>query len=427
MDRYMKDYIEFTLPEDKYYPCHEAIDFYHRFKEDIALFAQMGFKCFRFSIAWSRIYPNGDEEKPNEKGLSHYREVIDCCHKYQIEPLITLSHTETPAALIRNYGGWKNRKLIHFFENYARTCFETFPDVKYWITFNEINFILEEGMLYQNGAVILNEEENKKQLQYQCAHNQAVAAAKANKLAYEMIPGVHINAMIEGSLAYPQTCKPEDVFDALQENNDITYSFLDLICKGKYPQNWENQILQHNLSIQKELEDFELIRKYPGNYIPMSYYYSRICDPQARKEGKTPVRNPYLQKTQWNYSIDPDGLKISLLDFYQRYELPIFVVENGIGQKEVLENDMVHDQYRIDFLKAHILAIKEAIELGSVVSGYTMWSPIDIVSQSRGEMSKRYGLIYVDKDDEGNGTLQRYRKDSFYWYQKVIASNGEDL
>ncbi|MBR4471403.1 MAG: glycoside hydrolase family 1 protein [Erysipelotrichaceae bacterium] len=427
MDKYMKDSVDFVIEEDKYYPSHEAIDFYHRFKEDIALFAECGFRCFRFSIAWARIFPNGDEEKPNQKGLDHYREVIDECHKYGIEPLITLSHTETPAALIINYGGWRNRKLVDFFERYARTCFENFPDVKYWITFNEINFIFEEGMLYQNGGVILEEGDDKLQLIYQCAHNQMLAAARANKLAYEMIKDVHINAMMEGALAYPQSCKSEDMLNAFKENQQITYSYLDAICKGKYPKFWGTDMEEKGISIVTEPEDFEIIRKYPGNYIPVSYYYNRMCDPKAREEHRRPMNNPYQKRTEWGANIDAEGLRISINEFYNRYDLPIFIVENGIGENEVLENETVHDDQRINFQKGHIEQMHLAVNDGCEVIGYTMWAAIDIVSQSRGEMSKRYGLIYVDKNNDGSGTLKRYKKDSFYWYQKVIASNGEEL
>ena len=427
MDRYMKDSVEFTLEEGKYYPSHEAIDFYHRYKEDIALFAECGFKCFRFSIAWARIFPNGDEEKPNQKGLEHYRQVIDECHKYGIEPLITLSHTETPAALIERYGGWRDRKLVDFFERYARTCFEAFSDVKYWITFNEINFIFEEGMLYQNGGVILKPEDNKLELIYQCAHNQLLAAAKANKLAYEMIEGVRINAMIEGSIAYPQSCRASDMMDCFKENYQITYSYLDAMCKGKYPDFWNRDMEEKGLHIQTKEEDFEIIKRYPGNYIPLSYYYNRMCDPIARAEHRRPMNNPYQKKTEWDANIDAEGLRLSLNEFYTRYDLPLFVVENGIGENEVLEDGKVHDEQRIDFLREHIRQMHLAVDDGCEVLGYTMWAPIDIVSQSRGEMSKRYGLIYVDKNNDGSGTLKRYKKDSFCWYQKVIASNGEDL
>ncbi len=426
MDKYMKDNIEFVIEPEKYYPSHEAIDFYHNYKNDIAMFAEMGFKCFRFSVAWARIFPNGDEEQPNEAGLKHYRDVIDCCKSYGIEPLITLSHTETPYGLISDYGGWKNRKLIEFFERYAKVCFEYFSDVKYWITFNEINFIFEDGMLYQNGGVVLQPTDNKRQLQYQAVHNQLTAAAKANYWAYKTIKDVKINAMIEGSLAYPYTCKPEDIYFAFCENQRITYAFLDVICKGIYPAEWIKDMESKGISIETEENDFKMIADYPGNYIPLSYYYNRIADSSQKDKKKVP--NPYLNITQWNYSIDCVGLKISLREFSSRYRLPCFIVENGIGQREVLnENKTVEDEHRINFLGSHIKEMIEAVNEGADVIGYTMWAPIDIVSQSRGEMSKRYGFIYVDKNDDGSGTLQRYKKKSFYWYKKVIETNGEVL
>lgn len=427
MDRYMKDTVSFTLEEGKYYPSHEAIDFYHRYEEDIALFAEMGFKCFRFSIAWARIFPNGDEQTPNQKGIDHYRKVIDCCHAHGIEPMITLSHTETPANLITKYGGWRNRELIDLFVRYAQTCFKAFSDVRYWITFNEINFIFEEGMLYQNGGVILKEQDNREQLIYQCAHNQLVASAKANKLGYELIDNIYINAMIEGSIAYPQSCRTKDMIACLQENNRITYSFLDAICKGKYPSCWQKDLAEKNLTIETEPEDFTTIQQFPGNYIPLSYYYNRMCDPVARAQHKKPMKNPYQSQSEWGYNIDAEGLRLSLNDFSIRYDLPLFVVENGIGMNETLIDHTVHDIQRIDFLKAHIQQMHLAVDDGCDVLGYTMWAPMDIVSQSRGEMSKRYGLIYVDKNNDGSGSLKRYRKDSFYWYKRVIASNGECL
>ena len=427
MDKYMKDSVDFTIEEGKYYPSHEAIDFYHRYEDDIKLFAECGFKCFRFSIAWARIYPEGDEETPNVKGIEHYRRVIDCCRSYGIEPLITLSHTETPAALITKYGGWRNRKLVDFFERYAKTCFEAFSDVKYWITFNEINFIFEEGMLYQNGGVILEEGDNKLELIYQCAHNQLLAAARANRLAYEIIPDVYINAMIEGSLAYPQSCRSEDIFNCFKENEQITFSYLDAMCKGKYPRFWGRDMAEKGLKIYTEEEHFEIIEKNPGNYIPLSYYYNRMCDPVARAEHRRPMNNPYQKKTEWDANIDAEGLRITLNEFRLRYDMPMFIVENGIGENEVLEDGTVHDDQRINFQREHIYQMHLAVDDGCDVRGYTMWAPIDIVSQSRGEMSKRYGLIYVDKNNDGSGTLNRYRKDSFYWYQKVIASNGEEL
>lgn len=427
MDKYMKDSVDFTIEEGKYYPSHEAIDFYHRYEDDIKLFAECGFKCFRFSIAWARIYPEGDEEAPNQKGIEHYRRVIDCCRSYGIEPLITLSHTETPAALITKYGGWRNRKLVDFFERYAKTCFEAFSDVKYWITFNEINFIFEEGMLYQNGGVILEEGDNKLELIYQCAHNQLLAAARANRLACEIIPDVYINAMIEGSLAYPQSCRSEDILNCFKENEQITFSYLDAMCKGKYPRFWGRDMAEKGLKIYTEDEDFEIIEKNPGNYIPLSYYYNRMCDPVARAEHRRPMNNPYQKKTEWDANIDAEGLRITLNEFRLRYDMPMFIVENGIGENEVLEDGTVHDDQRINFQREHIYQMHLAVDDGCDVRGYTMWAPIDIVSQSRGEMSKRYGLIYVDKNNDGSGTLNRYRKDSFYWYQKVIASNGEEL
>ena len=431
-DLYGKNTLPLEIDESKFYPCHTAIDFYHTFREDIALFAEMGFRCFRFSIAWSRIYPNGDDDQPNQKGLQHYREVIDCCHEYGIEPLITLSHTENPVGLIRKYNGWKNRKLVDLFEKYARTCFEAFPDVKYWITFNEINFIFMPGMLFQNGGVILEEGENMLEVQYQVAHHQLLASAKAVKLCHELIPASYIGAMAEGSVGYARSSDPNDVWFSFNDNQQYSYSFMDVLVHGEYPYTWLRKIEKEGLNIVMEDNDLDVLKEGTVDYIPISYYNNRMSvdfaafDPET-EEGRAMWKNPYLKETQWGQSIDPLGLRIALNSFYSKYRLPLFIVENGLGAKDVLDNGTVHDEYRIDYLREHIRELRNAIDDGVEVLGYTSWGPIDLVSQSKGEMSKRYGYIYVDLDDDLKGTGKRYKKDSFYWYKKVIESNGEEL
>lgn len=433
-ETYGKDKMELEINPAYYYPCHTAIDFYHSYKEDIKLFAEMGFKCFRLSIPWSRIFPNGDDEQPNEQALQHYDAVFDECHKYGIEPLVSLSHCEMPVALLKKYGGWKNRALIDIFVKYAETMFRRYQaKVKYWITFNEINFIFMKGFLYQNGGVILHEGDNIKQLQYQVAHNQFVANAKCVKLCQEIIPGSYISAMMEAAIAYQPTCDPVDVLKTLKSNQEYTYAYLDVLLKGEYPYYWLNNIQKENLTIDIHPEDLRILKEGVGNYIPFSYYMSRMPVELDKVDlsdnsGTTIFENPYLQKSDWGWSIDPIGLRIVLNDFYTRYGKPLFIVENGLGAKDVLtEGYHVHDDYRIDYLRKHIEQLKLAINDGVKVLGYTSWGCIDLVSQSTGEMSKRYGYIYVDINNDGSGTGNRYRKDSFYWYKQVIESNGEKL
>lgn len=433
-DLYGKDTLPLEIDETKFYPTHTAIDFYHTYKEDIKLFAEMGFKCFRISIPWSRIYPNGDDEQPNEAGLQHYDDLFDECRKYGIEPLVTLSHCEMPLHLLKEYGGWRNRKLVDLFVNYARTCFERYKNkVKYWITFNEINFIFMPGMLFQNGGVVLDEEDNILEVQYQVAHHQLLASAKCVKLCHTIIPDSYISAMIEGSMGYPQSCKPEDVWFMLCDNRQYSYAFLEVLINGKYPYSWLNTIEKKNLKVDIHPEDLKILEEGTCDYIPISYYNNRMCVDFSKtsmesEEGRAKWKNPYLKQTQWGQSIDPLGLRIVLNDFYARFHKPLFIVENGLGARDTLTDDFkVHDDYRIDYLRQHIEQMHLAVDDGVEVLGYTVWGCIDLVSQSKGEMSKRYGFIYVDLDDELKGSAKRYKKDSFEWYKKVIASNGEDL
>jgi 6-phospho-beta-glucosidase len=417
------------IDPSKYYPTHEAVDFYHTYKEDIALMAEMGFKCFRFSVAWSRIFPNGDDAKPNEAGLRHYEDVVRTCQQYGIEPMVTLSHTETPTALIQKYGGWRNRKLIDLFSRYAEVLFKRLHTVKYWITFNEINFIFQEGMLVQNGGVTLHPSDDVKALTWQVLHHQLVAHARAVQLCHQYIPDAYIGAMMEGSLAYPSSCAPLDMVATLQDNQDYTYAFLDVLVHGEYPYSWQTGMTRDGIVIQTEPRDFEDLKKGIQNYIPFSYYCNRLSSREIQQKVlKKQEKNPYTETTDWGTSIDPEGLRYVLNDYYERYHLPLFVVENGLGARDVLTQDgRVHDSYRVDYMRRHIQQMKLAVEDGVDVMGYLMWSAIDLVSQSKGEMSKRYSFIYVDRDDQGKGSGKRYKKDGFYWYQKVIASNGEDL
>lgn len=445
-ETYGKECLPLDIDPEKFYPTHEAIDFYHTYRSDIALLGEMGFKCFRMSIPWSRIFPNGDDEKPNESALAHYDDLFDCCHEHGIEPLVTLSHCEMPLEILKKYGGWKNRKVIDLFVKYAETCFRRYRSkVKYWITFNEINFIFMQGFLYQNGGVMLHSDENKKQLQYQVAYNQLVANAKCVKLCHEIIPNSLISAMVEGSLGYYGSSRPEEILFAQQDNRQYSYMFLDVLCKGKFPYYWYTDIEKDGIEIETNAADYEILRENTVDYIPISYYNSRMSvKPESAAEEKTlnsqtavsntsafgreSFKNPHLPRTDWGTTIDPIGFRIVLNDFYERYGKPIFVVENGIGAKDILTDSFeIHDSYRIDYIREHIKQMRLAIDDGVDVIGYTAWGCIDLVSQSRGEMSKRYGFIYVDINDDGTGTRARYKKDSFFWYQKVIAGNGENL
>jgi len=426
---YSANDVVFRIDETKYYPTHKAIGFYHTYKEDIKLMAEMGFKCFRFSIAWSRIFPNGDEDTPNEKGLKHYEDVINTCKSYNIEPLITLSHTETPVGLIQKYGGWRNRKLIQFFNHYAETCFKRFNNVKYWITFNEINFIFADGMLFQNGGVTLKDGENIRELCYQVLHNQLVANARAIKTCHKYIPDAYINAMMEGGVSYSESCKPEDMIATLKDNQNYTYAFLDILINGKYPYSMVREIEQEGYNIETTPQDYLDIKEGTGNYIPLSYYSTRLTSEEIAKEKTNKNHpNPFTEKTQWGWTIDAIGMRYVLNDYYQRYNVPCFIVENGLGAKDELTQDNeIHDEYRVKFMRENIKQMHLAVDDGVEVLGYIMWSAIDLVSQSKGEMSKRYSFIYVDINDDGTGSQKRIKKDGFDWYNKVIKSNGENL
>lgn len=413
------------------FPKREGIDFYHRYKEDIALFAEMGFKIFRLSINWARIFPNGDDEKPNEAGLKFYDDVFDELHKYGIEPLVTLAHYETPLGLTQKYNGWASRKLVDFFTKYAETVFTRYKDkVKYWITFNEINMMTLSP--FTGGGVVIDRVEHKLQTIYQALHHQFVASAMATKLVHEIIPGSLMGCMLARMESYPYTCNPEDVLKNQQESQ-MNLFFTDVHARGEYPRYMNRFFAENNIVLEKEPGDDELLRKYTVDYIAFSYYMTLTISSNAegeRAEGNLfgGVKNPYLKASDWGWQIDPIGLRIMLNTMYDRYQKPLFIVENGLGAYDQVEADgSIHDTYRIDYFRQHIIQMKEAIRDGVELIGYTTWGPIDLVSMSTSEMSKRYGFIYVDLDDEGKGTLKRSKKDSFYWYKKVIASNGEEL
>ncbi|EUJ33835.1 hypothetical protein MFLO_01375 [Listeria floridensis FSL S10-1187] len=413
------------------FPKREGIDFYHHYKEDIALFAEMGFKTFRLSIAWSRIFPNGDDKEPNEAGLAFYDAVFDELLKYGIEPLVTLSHYETPLNLTLKYNGWADRRVIGFFTKYAETVFKRYQDkVKYWLTFNEINIIAISP--YTGGGVLTEDAKNKLELSFQAGHHQFVASALATKLAHEIIPDVKVGCMLARMATYPATNNPDDILLA-QSINQQNLFFTDVQARGEYPSYMERFFSDHDITIQKEVGDDEILKEHTVDFISFSYYMSLSAS--ANPAGQTAggnfmggVKNEYLETSDWGWQIDPKGLRYTLNDFYTRYELPLFIVENGLGAYDTVTADgKIHDDYRIDYLRKHIEQMREAIADGVDLMGYTSWGPIDLISASTSEMSKRYGFIYVDKEDDGSGTLKRSKKDSFDWYKKVIASNGADL
>ncbi|MEG5853560.1 6-phospho-beta-glucosidase [Enterobacter mori] len=405
-----------------------AIDFYHRYPEDIKLFAEMGFSCLRVSIAWTRIFPNGDEQVPNEAGLAFYDRLFDELAAHDITPLVTLSHYEMPWGLVKQYGGWGSRQTITFFERYARTVFARYGEkVKLWLTFNEINMSLHAPMT----GVGLPETSSKGEV-YQAIHHQLVASALAVKACHEIIPDAKIGNMLLGGLMYPLTCRPEDVLEALQENRAWQF-FGDVQCRGAYPGYMLRFFRDSGIQIDITDADREAL-KSTVDFISFSYYMTGCVttdeelNQQARGNILSMVPNPHLASSEWGWQIDPVGLRTLLNVLWDRYQKPLFIVENGLGAKDEPDADgMVQDDYRISYLNDHLVQVREAIDDGVEVMGYTSWGPIDLVSASKAELSKRYGFIYVDRDDSGKGTLARSRKKSFYWYKEVIATKGASL
>ncbi|NRF23940.1 6-phospho-beta-glucosidase [Vibrio coralliilyticus] len=404
-----------------------AIDFYQRYPEDIALFNEMGFNCLRLSIAWTRIFPNGDESEPNEEGLAYYDRIFDELAKHDITPFVTLSHYEMPYALVENYGGWASRELISFFERYASTVFERYQNkVKLWLTFNEINMSLHAPFTGVGLA-----EEASEQAIYQAIHHQLVANAKAVKLCHEIIPDAKIGNMLLGALNYPYTCNPDDVIAAMQENNKWLF-FGDVQTRGRYPGYMLRYFREKGIEIDMQPGDVEELASASVDFISFSYYASGCAsaDPKQKEVGNIvdSVPNPYLEKSQWGWLIDPKGLRILLNFLYDRYQKPLFIVENGLGARdEINANGEIEDDYRIAYLNDHLVQAREAVLDGVELMGFTSWGPIDLVANSTAEMSKRYGYIYVDRHDDGSGTLERKRKKSFFWYQDVIRTHGASL
>lgn len=401
-------------------PNRKAIDFYHHYKEDIALFAEMGFTCLRFSVNWTRLFPQGDEETPNLAGLAYYDDLIDTLLFYGIEPLITLNHFNVPLGLAKKYGGWKNRKMIDFYMRLCRLLMERYKGkVKKWITFCEINVGLRVpyftlGLLYKEGDPILAD-------QYQALHHQLIASAKAVCLGHEIDPENKVGNMLAANIAYPRTCEPNDVLKTIKRNNE-ELMLADVQVFGEYPYYMIQTLKDAGIELRTEEEDARILREGIVDFVGFSYYQSAI-------EGNGPAgKNPYCEVSKWGWTIDPVGLRIALNFLQTRYRKPLFVVENGLGDLDTFnENGEIEDDSRIAYLRTHIEQLKQAIRDGVNVMGYLTWGPIDVISATEGQMSKRYGFIYVDRDDKGNGTLERIKKKSFDWYRKVIASNGEQL
>lgn len=420
---------EYELLEDNYYINHKASDFYHKYKEDIAMFGEMGFKTLNLSVSWARIFPKGYENGVNSKGVEFYRDVFKECRKYNIEPLVTLHKYDTPIYFTKKLGGWNSRVMIDEFYEFSKVCFEEFSGlVKYWITFNEINSLSIPAFLPSEMPQELLQS-NFTQL-----HHQLVAAAKVTELGHSIDSDYKIGNMFSGLFYYPLTCDPKDVLESQKVVRNMCYYCSDTQVRGEYPYYAESIWNELGITLDITEQDIKDLKKGKSDFVAFSYYMTNCVTTHENEsqmaKGNLSIghRNPYLKYSEWDWSMDPDGLKYALHELYGRYNTPLFIVENGLGATDILTDEkQVHDDYRIDYLRQHISSMKEAVEEGVDLMGYTTWGSIDIVSVSSGEMSKRYGFIYVDVDDKGKGTFNRYPKDSFYWYKKVIESNGEEI
>ncbi|MGI6608634.1 MAG: glycoside hydrolase family 1 protein [Erysipelotrichaceae bacterium] len=432
--------ITLDIDESKYfYPSHKASDFYHRFREDIALMAEMGMQMYRMSISWARIYPNGNETEPNEAGLRFYDEVFAELKKYNIEPLVTIYHNEMPLNLVTETNGWVSRKSIDYYMNFAETIMRRYKDtVKYWIPFNEINDLTtpvgnwNHGGIKNPGTENFSNQIDDENKRYAALHNQFVASARCILLGKEINPEFQFGSMICHITVYPLTPHPDDIL-ATQKEDQLRNCFSgDVQMKGEYPYFIKRYFEKNNITFETATEDFELLKKGCCDFYSLSYYMTNCVTvrkdvDQVSGNIMGGAKNPYLKATEWNWQIDPVGLRYTLNKVYDRYQTPIMVTENGIGARDTLENGQIHDDYRISYIKDHLQQMRLAIDDGVDLIGYTPWTAIDVVSCSTGEMSKRYGFIYVDADDNGNGSYNRYRKKSFFWYQRVIQCNGENL
>lgn len=421
------------LPADSVYPSRTAIDHYHHVEEDLRLLSQMGFKVYRMSVSWSRIFPKGDEAELNQKGLDHYKKVFTLCRQYGIEPLVTINHFDIPMHLVDQYGGWRNRQMIDFYVKFAQTLFENYKDdVKYWLTFNEINMVLH--FPFVSSGLTFKEVEDRQQVTTDVIHYQLVASAKVTKIAKTINPDFQIGCMLAAGSYYPQTPNPEDVWQSIQDDRD-SYMFTDVQVRGAYPNYYLKQAEQNHLTIPFAKGDKEILQENTVDFISFSYYSSRVssASPDAANQTESNIFaseiNPHLESSDWGWQIDPLGFRITMNQIYDRYNNPLFVVENGIGAYDTVEEDgTIIDDYRIHYHQEHIKAMRDAVNIDGVdLLGYTSWACIGSISNGTGEINKRYGFIYVDKDNSGEGSYRRIPKKSFYWYKKVIESNGADL
>lgn len=419
--------------ENQYYPSHTAIGFYGSYKEDISMLAEMGINSFRFSISWPRIFPKGNETNPNEEGLEFYSSVLDELEKYDIEPVVTISHFDIPMNLVREYGGWTNRKVVDYYLHYAKTIMQRFSErIRYWIPFNEMNMIMHIPFI--GGGLVFHDGENRLQGKFQAAHHQLLANALTVREGKKINPEFQIGSMIAAGKTYPYTCKPEDVFAAF-ESDKFNLFYSDVQIKGEYPKFMNRFFGKEEINLDTQPEDFEIMKLNTVDFLSFSYYSSACTAAKeegierTRTNGFTTLKNPYLPPSKSVWQDDPMGLRITLNQLYDRYGIPLFIVENGMGTPDHIDNERrIHDEYRINYLQNHLKNMVRAVEDDGVdLLGYMSWGCIDLVSVSEGKMSKRYGYIYVDLDDYGKGSGKRYKKDSYYWYQNVIKSNGSNL
>lgn len=424
--------VDFDLDPNRYYPSHKGIDFYHTYENDIKLLAEMGINVFRISIAWTRIFPTGVESEPNEKGLLFYDRIFKLCKNYGIEPLVTICHFDVPVYLIKEIGSWKNRKMVDYYLKFCKVLFERYNGlVKYWITFNEINMVLHHP--FMGAGLVFYPNENQYQIKMQASHYELLASALATEAAKIINSDYQIGCMLAGGACYPLTSNPKDVWEAKKVERE-NYFFIDVQANGKYPSYFWKELEKNKLILDITEEDLKALGRNTVDFVSFSYYSSKVASSQKEKEtvevnASETVSNPFLQSSDWGWQIDPLGLRITMNDIYNRYHLPLFIVENGLGAMDNLKDDgVIDDQYRIKYLTDHILAMMDAVEEDGVeLIGYTSWGCIDIVSAGTGQMSKRYGFIYVDRDNEGNGSNRRLKKNSYYWYRNVISSNGKFL
>lgn len=373
----------------------------------------MGLKALRFSVLWSRIFPD-DSGVVNEAGLKFYDDVINELLKYNIEPIITTIHFDMPVWVVEKYNGFTNMDTVELYKKYIQTIVSRYHDrVKYWISFCEINIM--NDMLYMVGGALVKDGESRDKVLHQCAYYKLLANATLVEVCHSIDSNLKVGCEVAGTPSYPLTSSPEDYLEMMKVDRTDN-RFTDVMVKGTYPYYFKKEMLDYEIEMRDS--DLEFLKKNTLDFIAVSYYKTSVASALDKQD------NPYLQQTPFGWSIDPIGFRIMLNKMYERYEVPIIVVENGLGTYDQLEDGQIHDQYRIDYLSKHIEQLELAIKDGVDVMGYLTWSAIDLVSTGEGMMSKRYGLIYVDKDDDGNGTLKRIPKDSYYWYRELIKEKN---